>query len=81
MLQNITHISKSSTMDNNNTNTINYIIRKDKPKTDLALYLFGAAFSPSISTFTKAIRNAKVPLKQILKSTAHFCSQVLNVLI
>ena len=34
---------------------INYIIRKDKTKTELAQYLHAAAFSPSLSTFTKAI--------------------------
>ena len=36
---------------------LNYIITKDKTKTDLARYLHGTAFSPRISTFSKAIRN------------------------
>ena len=38
-------------------NKINYIIRRDKTSSDLAQYLFAAAFSPSLSTFTRAIRN------------------------
>ena len=33
----------------------NYIITKDKSKTELAQYLHATAFSPSISTFVKAI--------------------------
>ena len=37
--------------------TINYIIRKDKTSSDLAQYLFATAFSPSMSTFQKAIKN------------------------
>ena len=36
---------------------INYIIRQDKTKTDLARYLHACAFSPSLSTFIKAINN------------------------
>ena len=35
---------------------INYIIHKDKTKTDLARYLYATEFSPSISTFIQAIR-------------------------
>ena len=35
---------------------INFIIHKDQTKTDLARYLHATAFSPSISTFIKAIR-------------------------
>ena len=35
----------------------NYIITKDKSKTDLARYLHATAFSPSITTFIKAIKN------------------------
>ena len=35
----------------------NYIITKDKSKTDLARYLHAAAFSPPISTFEKAVKN------------------------
>ena len=34
-----------------------YIITKDKSKTDLARYLHATAFSPSITTFIKAIKN------------------------
>ena len=34
-----------------------YIIRKDKTKIELAQYPHTAAFSPSLSTFTKEIRN------------------------
>ena len=37
--------------------SINYIITKDKAKTDLAPYLHGANFLPQITTFTKAINN------------------------
>ena len=40
-----------------NASCLNYIITKDKTKTDLARYLHGTAFSPRISTFSKAIRN------------------------
>ena len=39
------------------TSCLNYIITKDKTKTDLARYLHGTAFSPRISTFSKAICN------------------------
>ena len=35
----------------------NYIITKDKSKTDLARYLHATAFSPSLDTFQKAINN------------------------
>ena len=50
-----------TTNDNNNntpkiSNKINYIIQKDKSKTDLARYLHATAFSPSLSTFLQAIR-------------------------
>ena len=37
--------------------SMNYIIRADKTKSESAQYLFASAFSPSISTFTKAINN------------------------
>ena len=33
----------------------NYIIAQDKSKTDLARYLHATAFSPSLSTFERAI--------------------------
>ena len=36
---------------------MNYIIRKDKSKTEQAQYLHACAFSPSMSTFTQAIKN------------------------
>ena len=36
---------------------MNYIITKDKSKTNLARYLHATALSPSITTFTKAITN------------------------
>ena len=39
---------------------VNYIITKDKTKTDLALYLHATAFPPPISTFMKAIGNGNV---------------------
>ena len=39
------------------TSCLNYIITKDKTKSDLARYLHATAFSPRISTFSKAIRN------------------------
>lgn len=39
------------------TNAVNYIITKDKSKSELAQYLHSAAFSPTISTFQKAINN------------------------
>jgi len=35
---------------------MNYIIRKDRSKTDLARYLHTCAFSPSLSTFIRAIK-------------------------
>ena len=35
---------------------LNYIIRKDKSKLELARYLHACAFSPVLSTFTKAIK-------------------------
>ena len=38
-------------------NSLQYIITKDKTKTELARYLHGTTFCPSISTFTKAVRN------------------------
>ena len=34
---------------------MNYIIQKDKSKVELAQYLYGCAFSPSVSTFQTAI--------------------------
>ena len=36
---------------------MHYIIIKDKSNTDLARYLHATAFSPSITTFSKAIKN------------------------
>ena len=39
------------------TPQINYIITKDKSKTELAQYLHATTFSPSLSTFTYAINN------------------------
>ena len=36
---------------------MNYIITKDKTKLDLASYYHASLFSPSISTFVKAINN------------------------
>ena len=39
------------------TMDLNYIITKDKSKTDLARYLHATAFSPSLTTFIKAIKN------------------------
>ena len=39
------------------TSCLSYIITKDKTKSDLARYLHATAFSPRISTFSKAIRN------------------------
>ena len=36
---------------------MDYIITKNKSKTNLAGYLHATAFSPSITTFTKAIKN------------------------
>ena len=39
------------------TMNLNYIITKDKSKTDLVRYLHATAFSPSITTFIKAIKN------------------------
>ena len=38
-------------------NKINYVISQEKSKTELAQYFHAAAYSPSISTFQKAIRN------------------------
>ena len=35
----------------------NYIITRDKSKTELAQFLHGCAFSPSVSTFQRAISN------------------------
>ena len=35
---------------------MHYIITKDKSKTDLARYLHGTVFSPSLTTFIKAIQ-------------------------
>ena len=49
--------SNNNTLQSTKCNTINYIIRKDKSKTDLARYLHACAFSPSLSTFTQAIKN------------------------
>ena len=37
-------------------NKINYIISKDKSKTELAQYLHGCAFSPSLSTLQAAVK-------------------------
>ena len=37
---------------------LNYIVTKDKTKFELAQYLHACAFSPSISTFLTAIKNA-----------------------
>ena len=37
--------------------SINYIITKDKTKTQLAQYLLATAFSPALSTFKHAIDN------------------------
>ena len=37
--------------------SINYIITKDKTKTQLAQYLLATAFSPALSTFKQAIDN------------------------
>ena len=50
---NCTNPSKGS----NVSHKINYIIRQNKTKTDLARYLHASAFSPSISTFEKAVKN------------------------
>ena len=36
---------------------MHYIITKDKSKSDLAQYLHDTVFSPSITTFAKAIKN------------------------
>lgn len=38
------------------TNKINFIVRKDKTKLDLAQFYHATVFSPPISTFQKAIR-------------------------
>ena len=40
-----------------NEQKMNYIITKDRTKTELAQYLHAASFSPSISTLQKAINN------------------------
>ena len=40
-----------------NKQQINYIIRRDKDKLELAKYLHACAYSPTISTFEKAIKN------------------------
>ena len=48
------HHNNENTTEVNNE--INYIIQKDKSKTDLARYLHATAFSPSLSTFLQAIR-------------------------
>ena len=39
------------------TQQINYIISRDRNKTELAQYLHGCAFSPVISTFQQCIKN------------------------
>ena len=41
--------------DQNHTNKMNYIISKDKSKTELAQYLHGCAFSPSLKTLQDAV--------------------------
>ena len=48
--------SKTSSNKNTNKTQLNYIITKDKSKTELAQYLHAAMFSPAISTITKAIK-------------------------
>ena len=40
----------------NNAMNINYIIIKNKSKSDLARYLHGTVFSSSLTTFIKAIK-------------------------
>ena len=40
-----------------NSISANYIVTKDKTKYELAKYLHACAFSPSLDTFTKAIKN------------------------
>ena len=42
------------------TNNLNYIITKDKSKTELAQYLHAALFSPPISTLENAIKNGNL---------------------
>ena len=49
-------LSSNEQIKTNATNKINYIIQKDKSKTDLARYLHASAFSPSLSTFHHAIK-------------------------
>ena len=46
-----------ATTNDSKCQKVNYIIRKDKTSSDLAQYLFATAFSPSMSTFKKAIQN------------------------
>lgn len=55
------NISPSNPKSNHKINDIihpkiNYIIQRDKTKSDLAQYLHACAFSPVISTFQKCIR-------------------------
>ena len=59
-------------------NQVNYIIAKDKSKSDLAKYLHGCAFSPVISTFQKCINKGNfitwpgiddINFKTMLKTT------------
>ena len=38
-----------------NSPKVNYVVTRDKNRTELAQYLHGCAYSPSISTFQKAI--------------------------
>ena len=54
---NLTNQKQENTTQSPTKQNINYIIRKDKTSTTLAQYLHACAFSPSISTFTQAIRN------------------------
>ena len=48
------------------TQQVNFIIQKSKTKYDLAEYLHKCAFSPSISTFSKAIKTAISSLGPVL---------------
>ena len=67
------HINQS-----NQEHTINFIIQKDKTKLELALYLHGCAFSPSLTTFQKCIHRGNfiswpdiedINFERILKTT------------
>ena len=63
---------------NNKTNHLNYMITKDKTKTELAQYLHAALFSPTITTLSKAIKRGnlitfpgihEINFEKILKTT------------